>query len=916
MQINSVSNSKFIQKKQNFTGNSANACPFSNFPSYQLTPSETSKAYALPQITQSYREIETFDIPYIGKGKLYELSNGHKIIMIPKASKTYISTSVGVGFSDESADMKDIAHLSEHLLANYWHNANQTSDITKTLKETGANINASTGNSSTTYYMRANVKDNNELENLIKIQLGILTNNNFSEDSMLKEKNIIIEEGKINGYFTKQDRIAYNQTIKNLFNLNSENGAIAEHNIPKIDGIKTENLEKFYNNFYRPDNMTTVIVGNVNDESIKIISNFLNKLSNPKSKIERENISTIKESQYIKQFKRSDIYSQDKNNANLSFINLSFVGPKLNNLKDTENLIVLNKIIKNRLKQQGTTADVELPSISYDKNIPQIISINGDALEEKTENNVKIMYSIIDNLLKNQVSKEELIKAKEQVFDDLSDKLENNDSLALFLNDMLLSDPKFNIKSSFDNLKNISTNDVQAIAKKYLDLNRASLVIVHPNKNETNKATNVSFKGLAELTTEKDIKEYDLPNNLHLIIDSRPGIVKTAVSCQFLYEEKWKKNNGTIEALNSSLVRNKNDEFPSGNWIENNGVFIRKSGSSDNIQEIINTIKKELVTPEFSKDNLEETKKSQNNYLQRFINNTSSYSKQQNLLEYPNRSLLETGVCPIETTIIDLKNYYNDLLRNSQGTILITIPKDNLERIEPEIIKSLSEIPTVRPHDFAKVAAQNKPKNLEKNTIFLKKDDTSDKIGIKKEFKMINSGNIKDEAAIKLLNSILGSKLEKSLRGDLGLTYGAYSNVEKYTPELEVLTISTEIAKTPLQHNIKVTLNQIDKLINELINSKVDEETLNSTKIQLTSDLLIPPETALDRNINLDSSYKTSYDINYSKKLAEAINSLSSTELQKFIQKYLANPYLLEISGNKNAIDSNMSYLETLGKIS
>ncbi len=108
MQINNVVNLQNIQRQQNFKGSPANSSVENNSPNYQTAPLNVSKAYAAPQITEGYKEIQTFDIPYIGKGKLYELANGHKVILVPKASKTYITTIVGAGTSDETANKKDI----------------------------------------------------------------------------------------------------------------------------------------------------------------------------------------------------------------------------------------------------------------------------------------------------------------------------------------------------------------------------------------------------------------------------------------------------------------------------------------------------------------------------------------------------------------------------------------------------------------------------------------------------------------------------------------------------------------------------------------------------------------------------------------------------------------------------------------
>ena len=175
--------------------------------------------------------------------------------------------------------------------------------------------------------------------------------------------------------------------------------------------------------------------------------------------------------------------------------------------------------------------------------------------------------------------------------------------------------------------------------------------------------------------------------------------------------------------------------------------------------------------------------------------------------------------------------------------------------------------------------------DLERNSIFLDKQDSADKIKIKKEFKIIDNGNIKDEAGIILLNSILNEKLGKSLREDLGLTYGANSYFEKHNPKFSIMTIRTEIAKAPLGGNLKIAIAQIDNIIKQIATTKIDENILNNTKKQIKSNLIIPAELLLTEI--LESAYKISYDINHSKKLSEALDSFTPSDIQVTAQKLL-----------------------------
>lgn len=73
---------------------------------------------------------------------------------------------------------------------------------------------------------------------------------------------------------------------------------------------------------------------------------------------------------------------------------------------------------------------------------------------------------------------------------------------------------------------------------------------------------------------------------MHVIFDSRPGIVKTGISCRFLLEDRENNNGGMIEALGSSLIQDDSD-FPAGNWVQSDGIFIRKYGNIHNIKKMI-----------------------------------------------------------------------------------------------------------------------------------------------------------------------------------------------------------------------------------------------------------------------------------------------------------------------------------------
>ena len=63
-------------------------------PVYPKIPINASKAYATPQIYPEYKVLETFKLPNTGVGNVYQLRNGHKVIVLPKKGPTVINTLV------------------------------------------------------------------------------------------------------------------------------------------------------------------------------------------------------------------------------------------------------------------------------------------------------------------------------------------------------------------------------------------------------------------------------------------------------------------------------------------------------------------------------------------------------------------------------------------------------------------------------------------------------------------------------------------------------------------------------------------------------------------------------------------------------------------------------------------------------
>ncbi len=926
MQINSVVNSQIIRHQQNFKGSSANSSSFSSFPTYQQIPLNTSKAYVSPQITEGYKEIKTFKLPDIGEGKVYELSNGHKIILVPKMGQTVIHTYIGVGENNEPANLKESSHLLEHLVSDYCTNP-KTNEVKNILDKIGAECNAHTDETYTGYYISALVENPNDLEDLINIQAQTLAHKDFSVNDIENEKKIVTQELRSGNKDVANYFIAKKLSVQNLFNLPDSTDMLTKRSIEAINNLKKEDLMNYYNKFYQPNNMVTTIVGNVDSNSIKTIAKYFNNIKHsvnnandiyPKISIDNPIQRTI----------RKDVQSLDKND-NDAYIDLAFIGPK--NSEEKENILVqtLTWVINERIKKSANKNNNALEVYSKTDNVysgnscPSILNLNGTSDNNNVEENIKTVYSILSDLKQNPISEEELRTIKEKIKTDWTYFAEDTFMLSVVIAEQELLSKNLDEAKELKFIDSITTKDIQNTAQKYLDLNKASLVVIHPQekKKEAEKTNNVAFKGSIEQVDNKDIQEYSLPNNLRVIVDTRPGIVRSTIAFQLESQKKLQNNPEVHHCLNFLLASEKiNEKIRDKGITRSTGansqeIFTVLNGTSDKTVEMINFAINTFFNPDL---NMEDFDKIKGLIAKSNITDKETLEEKINNEWLSGSPYLHRKGNIFNLTFEDVKNMHQQVLQNSQGIIFITMPKEKFNELKGDMFQALMQVPKVQSYDKNVVQNKYKPTALEKTKIFIERNDNN-QIRIDKTFKIINSDNIQDRVGLMLLNGILGgdekSKLFNSLRNNDKIAYDSYSSFDlaPTTKNPAKITLSTTVSAD--ENNLKTVLNEYDKCINELVFTPVSKDELNREKVVLKSLILKTMETSNARNYLLRSDYNSNYGIGYQKELFNAIDNMTPEYIQSLAKHYFNQPYLLAVSGNKKIIDSNMDYLAKQGEI-
>ena len=197
------------------------------------------------------------------------LSNGLTVALLPKKEFKEVYGSVTIQFgsvdtlvTEVDGDVKSypagIAHFLEHKL----FERKDSSDLLSAFTSLGADSNAFTSFTKTNYLFSAT---DHFLENLELLD-ELVTSAHFTEDSVLREQNIIQQEREM--YQDDPDSCLFFSTLANLYPGTPLATDIVGSE-ESISQINLTNLQDNFTRFYKPVNMSLFLVGNFEVEQVQ-----------------------------------------------------------------------------------------------------------------------------------------------------------------------------------------------------------------------------------------------------------------------------------------------------------------------------------------------------------------------------------------------------------------------------------------------------------------------------------------------------------------------------------------------------------------------------------------------------------------------------------------------------------------------
>lgn len=196
-----------------------------------------------------------------------QLPNGFNLMVIPKEGfkETCAMIKVNYGGVDIAftVDGQEVRHPLglAHFLEHQVFVDSDNGDFTNRFTSIGSDSNAFTGLTSTNYYFSGL----DAVEEGLRFLQDLVGKDRFTALSMVKEKSIIKQE--IDMYLDDPDYRLYSSCLAGLFPETPLATDLAGTH-QDIDQITYEDLKSAYDVFYRPQNMTMLVVGDVDPEEV------------------------------------------------------------------------------------------------------------------------------------------------------------------------------------------------------------------------------------------------------------------------------------------------------------------------------------------------------------------------------------------------------------------------------------------------------------------------------------------------------------------------------------------------------------------------------------------------------------------------------------------------------------------------
>ncbi len=835
----------------------------------------------------------------------FKLDNGQTVIIkeVHDNPIVTIDTWIKTGSINENDKNNGVAHFLEHLFFKGTQKY-PTGEFDKILESKGAITNAATSKDFTHYYITIPSRD---FKTALELHSDMLLHPQIPRKELEKERKVVIEEIAKNDD-QPQTKLFQNMNEKFYTIHPYKRQVIGKKSI--IENITREEILDFYNKWYNPSNMITVIVGDINtNEAIELIKKEFGEKTASKSKL--PNYKTDKQITH-----QEKVIAHDK--IKTGYLLIGFRGVNAENQKDMYALDVLgvmlgdgrsSKLYQSIKEQKQLAFSISAGHSSMKDDSLFLIQANFVPQNlEKLENSI---FYEIEKIRNGSFDEQDITTAKNIIERDTFYARESTANIAneLGYTTLIYNNPQF-YDNYIKNIKKVSKNDIINVAKKYLNPQTSVVSILLPqtDKDEnTKKISNVKLKDTKLIKQYKNITEYELPNKSTLLINHNKLNDIIAIQIYAKGGTYLENKAGTASMTASGMLKGtkKYSAIDLSQIMEQNGIKIVPTAGGDYFSVSVKTTKNDLPltmdilneminNASFDPQEIEKIKSEKIYAIRQMRDNPFNIALEEFRTEIWKNTpygitgkILEKSLPTINKT--DITDYYNKIFYPQNVVISINGNVDDEEMIK--YFSNLLNCKTGEQFNYENYKNIFKPLETTK-TIKTAKDVSASWLIL--GWMTDGITNKKDAVVLQIIDALLGSgmssRLFNNLRDEQGLAYQVGSS---YAGNVNKGFFAVYIGTNPqtAAHSKKELLKEIDILKKEFVSDK----ELKEAKDKILGNFILAQETNAEKAATLGVFEASGRGFEYIDEFPKLVESVSASDVIRIANKYFSTPYVFAI---------------------
>lgn len=822
-----------------------------------------------------------------------KLPNGQTIVVqeVKNNPIVTIDTWVRTGSVNETDSNSGVAHFLEHLFFK-GTKKHPVGEFDRILESKGAIINAATSKDFTHYYITI---PSQHFDTALELHADMLTDPQIPRKELEQERKVVLEE------IAKDLNTPAKKVYNNLNDMMYTHHPYKRKVIGSADIISTirrEEILDFFNKFYSPSNMVTVVVGDVDTSNVieKISKAFVSEYKKPVKKHFRKEFPIFAQKRKIEYL-----------DTQTGYIMMGFRGANICD-NDTFALDVLaeilgggksSKLYRNIKEQKGIAYSISASNGSYRDD--GIFYISANFMPTNAEKVEKSIFDEITYIQKYGVTEEELNTAKKMIEQETYYARESTSNISSELGYIIaLTGSSDLYKDYIENIKKVSANDVQRAAQRFLGINKSAVSIALPKKMESIE-TKAEIKHTAQKISEANGTEKHLIDNKStLLINKHSNNDIIAISIIAKGGEFLEKVIGEGTLVSATMLKGtqKYSSQELAQIMEENGIKIEPVCGEDYFKIDVQTTTAQIdLTFEILDEILNkatfddyEIEKKRTEILNKIrqqrdipmniaLEDFKTLIFENSVYSHTNKVLEKTLPTVTKENVID---YYNRIL-DSKNIIISVNGNVEIDKIIDSFgsILSNKNQPEFK-YSQHKVTKLNTPKIVSKTI----KDLQTAWLFIGWQASGVE--NQKDFVTLKIINTILGSgmssRMYKNLREQDGLAYQLGSS---YTPKALGGTFLTYIGTNP--ETLDYSRNKIKAEIERLKMEFVSDTEIQDAKERLKGSFMIALETNSEKASTVGLFEAMGFGYDFLEKYIKMIDDVSASDIIRVSNKYFNN---------------------------